>query len=122
MENSDSGSQFCHIVIPAPNLDSAKSFYENVFGWQVQANVPGPKYWFYKSGNVGGAFDGNRQPASHSVVLILRVEDMNATIELIKKHGGSITQARSAIGEAAPGYDAYFLDPNGNAMGIASDK
>ena len=113
-------SPFCHIVIPAPDLDLSLEFYSNVFGWEVQKNIPGRKYWFFKSGNIGGALDGNRRPASGSVLLILRVNDINAMLEKIKQHGGIVTRNCEAIGEADAGYDAYFLDPNGNEIGLYS--
>jgi predicted enzyme related to lactoylglutathione lyase len=111
-------SPFCHIVIPAPDLEKAKDFYQRVFGWNVQPNVPGARYWFFKSGNVGGAFNGATKPAVGSVVLVLRVEDMDAAVARIRDNGGRITQEPSAIGDADPGRDAYFLDPNGNEMGV----
>ena len=114
-------SPFCHIVIPAPDLEKASSFYQRAFGWKVQRNVPGPRYWFFESGNVGGAFDGNARPVARSVVLVLRVDDMNAAIARIRDNGGTVTQEPSAIGEADPGRDAYFVDPNGNEMGIYVD-
>jgi predicted enzyme related to lactoylglutathione lyase len=122
MENSQSAAAFCHIVIPAPELEKAKTFYEAVFGWQVSSNVPGAKYWFFKSGNVGGGFDGNRKPSERGVVLVLKVDDMLAVLDRIREHGGTVTQDRSRIGEAAAGFDAYFRDPNGNEMGIHSDR
>ena len=114
-------SPFCHIVIPAPDLGKAASFYRRVFGWKVQKNIPGPTYWFFESGNVGGAFNGNAKPAVGSIVLVLRVDDMGAAIGRIRENGGSVTQEPSAIGKADPGRDAYFLDPNGNEMGIYVD-
>ena len=115
-------SPFCHIVIPAPDLAAAKRFYEAVFGWEIQENVPGPKYWFFKSGNVGGAFDGNRTGAARAFMAVVAVEDMDAALARIVENGGKITQARSAIGDASPGFDAYFLDPNGNEMGVYSSR
>lgn len=111
-------SPFCHIVVPAPDLERASAFYQRVFGWKVQTNVPGPKYWFFESGNVGGAFNANAKPAAGSMVLVLQVEDMGAAIARIRENGGIVTQEPGAIGEADPGRDAYFLDPNGNEMGI----
>jgi uncharacterized protein len=111
-------SPFCHIVIPAPDLERARNFYQKVFGWTVQVNVPGPGYWFFESGNVGGGFSATATPRPDSVVLVLRVQDLGATIASIRENGGTITQEPSNIGEADPGQDAYFLDPNANAMGI----
>ena len=120
MEKAERASPFCHIVIPAPDLSKAKQFYERIFGWTVKESHPGRAYWFFESGNVGGAFDSKAQPAQGSIVLIIEVEDMPATIQSIIRLGGTIVQDRSRIGEAAAGYDAYFLDPNGNKLGIHS--
>ena len=115
-------SSFCHIVIPAPDLEEAKAFYEAVFGWTVQANVPGKRYWFFQSGNVGGAFDASRKAAPRAVALLIRVDDMEAAIARVVAHGGKVTQAPSSIGDADPGYDAYFLDPNENEMGLYASR
>jgi len=115
-------SGFCHIVIPAPDLERAKAFYEKVFGWQVRANVPGPSYWFFESGNVGGAFNGRKKPSSGGAVLVLHVDDVDDAIGRVRENGGTVTQEPGAIGEADPGRDAYFLDPNGNEMGIYCDR
>jgi len=114
-------SPFCHIVIPSSDLKKAKLFYESVFGWKIQVQIPGEKYWGFESGNVGGAFDGHRQPAPKSVVLVIRVDDLRGTLNRIVEHGGKVIQTPSRIGEASPGYDAYFLDPNGNEMGLYSE-
>jgi predicted enzyme related to lactoylglutathione lyase len=122
MEQARNASPFCHIVIPAPDLEKARLFYEQVFGWRVQEKVPGETYWFFESGNVGGAFDGNLRPATRSVVLVLRVEDIASTLSLVAKYGGLVTRPPSLIGEASPGRDAYFRDPNGNELGIYSER
>ena len=106
------------ITIPAPDLEKAKSFYSEVFNWRVQENIPGEKYWFFESGNVGGAFDGSGTPSAKAVILTLRVSDIQAAITRISDLGGIVVRGRSRIGEASPGHDAYFLDPNGNQMGL----
>ena len=113
---------FCHIVIPAPELEPACSFYETVFGWTVYRRSPGARYWAFESGNVDGALDASRTPARDSVILMLQVEDIDATLSAIREAGGTVTKERSAIGESARGFDAYFLDPNGNELGIFSDR
>ena len=118
--NDKKPSPFCHIVIPSPNLQKAKSFYEQIFGWKIRANIPGEHYWFFESGNVNGALDGNRKPASKSIVLVIHVDELQPTLHRIAEHGGKVIQSPGRIGEASPGYDAYFLDPNGNEMGLYS--
>ena len=111
-------SPFCHIVIPSPDLEKAKHIYERVFGWKVQVNVPGPGYWFFESGNVGGAFDAARKPVAGTVALFLRVDNIDEAVLRIRENGGTITQEPGAIGDADPGRDAHFLDPNGNEMAV----
>ena len=122
METAAKRSPFCHIVIPAPDLERARAFYEQVFGWKTRVGFPGAKYWLFESGNVSGAFDGNRTPAAKAVMLVIRVDDLPATLEGIARRGGKVIQGPGRIGEAAPGRDAYFLDPNGNEMGLYSEQ
>lgn len=114
-------SPFCHVVIPAPDLERARAFYEGVFGWRVKAREPGETYWFFESGNVGGALDGRARPAPGSVVLVLRVDDIDASLARVVERGGTILRAKSRIGEASSGFDATFRDPNGNDLGVFAE-
>ena len=75
----------------------------------------------FESGNVGGAFDGNRTPSAISVTVVLRVDDMEETLKRVTEKAGSIIRGPSRIGEAATGCDAYFLDSNGNEIGLYSE-
>lgn len=113
---------FCHIVIAAPDLGKAKAFYETVFGWEVTSDNPAPTYWFFKSGNVGGAFSSDMKPNGDPIVpLFLKVDDMAAALRKVQEHGGRIVKGKGPIGEADPGQDAHFLDPNGNRIGLYSE-
>src|SRR5258708_30368194 len=116
MKHDSEPKAFCHIVIPAPDLDKAKSFYERVFGWKVQEGIRGRTSWFFSTGNVGGAFSASNKPAAKSVVLVLRVNDIEDALLSVRAHGGVVTREKSRIGDADPGFDAYFTDPNGNEM------
>src|SRR5512141_1901134 len=98
---SQTPSSFCHIVIPAPDLEKAQHFYESVFGWSVQPNEPGPRYWFFKSGNVHGAFNASSRPANDSVVLVLRVSDIDTSLALVEATGGTVIRGRESIGKAS---------------------
>lgn len=118
----DEPSPFCHIVVPAPDLERARGFYESVFAWRVKAGVPGETYWFFESGNVGGALDRRARPSPGSVVLVLRVADIDACLARVAEHGGTVLRAKSRIGEASSGFDAYFRDPNGNDLGVFAES
>lgn len=96
-----------------------KSFYEGVFGWRVHPNTPGPGYWFFESGAVGGGFDASAPPGG-GLMLYLEVEDIDATLALIAEYGGVLVRGKEPIGEADPGSDARFTDPSGNHMGLYS--
>lgn len=111
---------FCHIVIPAPDLHAAKRFYESVFGWTIRENEPGPGYWFFESGNVGGAFSASAAPSRGSTVLVVRVDDIDDAVRRVTAAGGTVLRPPSEIGKASAGRDAYFLDPNGNELGLYS--
>jgi len=53
---------------------------------------------------------------------VIRVNDLGATLERIVERGGKVIQSPARIGEAGPGRDAYFLDRNGNEMGLYSEQ
>lgn len=113
------GAAICHIEIPSIDLAAMKTFYETVFGWTVSENVPGPGYWFFESGGVGGGFDSGTKPGD-GVVLYLQVSDIDDALALIQRHGGAVTRGKEPIGDADPGFDARFTDPSGNRLGLYS--
>ena len=50
--------EFSHIEFPADDLERAKSFYANVFGWQFEQMEGFEDYWLYTAGpgDLGGGF------------------------------------------------------------------
>ncbi len=49
-------------------------------------------------------------------VLVVDVEDIDATLASIEESGGTTVSAKQAVGEM--GFSAYFTDPEGNLMGL----
>lgn len=114
-------AKFCHIQIPAPDLKKAREFYTRLFGWTVQDNVPGPKYWFFSDGSCGGAFDADVKPSGENtgVMFFIGVADMEAALKNVPAFGGRVDKPRRQISPDI-GYDAYITDPNGVRLGLFS--
>lgn len=118
-ESAHDVGSICHIEIPAKDLPKAKAFYSSVFTWEIQENVPGPSYWFFRAADARGAFDPEAEPSEHGVLLVLRVDDIPSKLAEIEAAGGAVVTQKTAIG-GGMGYYAYFRDPNGNKLGIWS--
>ena len=122
-------NQVMHFEIPADDLARAKTFYGDVFGWQISSmDMPdGSEYTGVTTtpvdetmtptepGAINGALvlrsDGNIHP-----VVTIGVDDITAALEQIEAAGGSTVTARVAL----PGMGAfgYFKDPEGNVVGL----
>ncbi len=115
-----------HFEIPADDTDRAKEFYRSVFHWDISA-VPGMEYSMITTvptdasgmpraagGINGGMFRREGELAAPTVVV--SVEDIDATLEQVRAHGGSTVMAKEAIMDM--GWNAYFRDPEGNIVGL----
>jgi predicted enzyme related to lactoylglutathione lyase len=106
----------CHMEVPAPDLEKAKTFYEGVFGWECRPMGEG-YLLFAMPGGGGGGLDQAAAVGDGGCVLVLACEDIDAKLEEIGAAGGETIQGKTEIGEGH-GHYAYFRDPNGNKMGI----
>ncbi|PWT85873.1 MAG: glyoxalase [Blastocatellia bacterium] len=117
-----------HFEIPADDMERAKKFYAENFGWKV--NQLGPEMGNYalvhtgptdqkgmpqdKSFINGGLM--KRDSSARSPVLVLAVDDAEATVEKVKKSGGKL------VGEILDiqgvGRYARVEDTEGNVIGL----
>ncbi len=109
---------FCHIEIPAPELEKAVKFYTEVFGWEVQVM---DRYAFFKDGLVGGGFDPDMKVSEGGPNLVIECDDIPTKMAEIVAAGGKQTTEKTAIG-GEMGFYASFLDPNGNRLSIWSKE
>ncbi|MCI4366961.1 MAG: VOC family protein [Thermoplasmata archaeon] len=117
-----------HFEIPADNPERARKFYSTTFGWKLNT-IHGMDYTMVTTGAVdkdgmpkepgyiGGGI-GKRGGQLHHPVVTIMVDEINDAEKTIVKNGGTIVQAKQAIGDGSMGHTAYFKDSEGNTVGL----
>jgi hypothetical protein len=114
-----------HFEIPFDDKERANAFYAEVFGWTM---TPMPEMSYVlattgpsdegppsEPGFVNGGLLQRGQPVT-SPVVVLDVEDIDASLEKIEASGGKRVTDRQAVGDM--GFSAYFTDSEGNLVGL----
>jgi predicted enzyme related to lactoylglutathione lyase len=114
-----------HFEIPFADQDRAGAFYQKAFDWQL-SSMPGMGYTLVTTGPSGdtgptepGFINGGmlqRQNPISSPVLVIDVDDIDATLSTIGELGGSTVRGKEPVGDM--GFAAYFTDSEGNLVGL----
>lgn len=115
--------------IPVTDMDRAIAFYEATFGVKIAKHDMGPLLmgWFpmYPHGKgASGALVLHKdwyKPSSFEGALIYFTAysgDVDIELQRAVKAGGKIAQPKKSIGEY--GHVAFFIDSEGNRMGLHS--
>ena len=129
------GNPVVHFQLCAEDVDAMSAFYREVFCWRIEprrltsadADVAGtyPVIDAEEGGIAGGITD--RIPAKGGAVLVIEVDDIDATIERVVSHGGRMRfpesdheqLALSGDDDADVGFAwVEFEDPEGNLVGL----
>ena len=115
-----------HFEVPFDDADRARGFYRDVFDWQIQP-MPEMNYNIVSTGPasdegmpsepgyIGGGMMQREAPVT-TPVITLQVDDIDATLVAVDKHGGTAVGGTMQVGEM--GFAAYFNDSEGNLMGL----
>jgi uncharacterized protein len=116
-----------HFEVPADDVERAKMFYREAFGWQIES-YPGMNYYGVTTAEVGpdktplqpgaingGLFDRAEFPIT-TPVLTIGVDDIDEALKMVEKAGGKTLMGRQAVADM--GFTGYFTDPEGNVMGL----
>ena len=119
-----------HFEIPADDLARAKTFYRQLFDWQVQD-------WTMPDGHVyvgvrtveidettyvpkePGAINGGivqRSAVSRTPQVTVNVASIDEHLERVKGAGGQVLKGKTSVGDM--GYYAYVSDTEGNLLGL----
>lgn len=109
--------------IHVDDLDRARRFYEQVFGWRFEPWGP-PGFYLIHTGNeqspgILGALQKRREPVVGKGMIgfecTISVDDIDQTIRAVEASGGKIAMAKFHIPTVGTG--CYFNDPEGNLAG-----
>ncbi|MGM8213208.1 VOC family protein [Virgibacillus sp. W0430] len=118
-----------HFEIHVDNMERAKNFYGEVFGWTFQdwSDYAGMPYWGAVTGEdnepgINGALmqrkGSSPQPnqALNGYACTIGVEDYDTTEAKILESGGNVALAKHALPGMA--WQGYYTDTEGNIFGI----
>lgn len=112
--------QINYVEIPVRDLESAKKFYSEAFGWEF--NDYGPAYAGIRggSGEVGGlCFTEGHRGRAGAVLVILFSDALEESVESVRSAGGAVTNGPYAF---PGGRRFHFTDPSGNELAVWSAK
>jgi predicted enzyme related to lactoylglutathione lyase len=116
MPYTSANGKICYVEIPAEDVARSAAFYEAVFGWEIRTRGDGSTAFDDAIKEVSGAWVTGRPPSRDAGLLVyVMVDDVAATVELVKAKGGEIVQE---VGVDAPEITARFRDPAGNLIGL----
>jgi predicted enzyme related to lactoylglutathione lyase len=120
--------QVVHFELPADDINRAKTFYSKVFGWSIQTFDP--EYFLATTvetdeegqPEASGAINGGikkRKDKSEAPVIVVHVDDIDASIAKAEKHGGKVVLPKMIIDHIM--YYARVQDCEGNVIGIGQN-
>ena len=119
-----------HFEIPADDMNRAKKFYSDSFGWKM-TDFPSPdmeyagvytteiddKHMPKEAGAInGGMFKRGMGLPAQTPTIAVTVENLDATIAKVKAAGGSVIMEKKPIGDM--GFYAYIKDTEDNVIGV----
>lgn len=105
-----------HFEIPADDIDRAKRFYSELFGWEIK-KVPSMDYWFISAGEnaVGGGLLKRTSPGQ-TITNYIGAPSVDELSRMVESLGGKVKVPKQAV--PGMGYFAVCLDTEGNTFGI----
>ena len=107
-----------HFDIPVEDMERARKFYSELFGWKIE-KVPGPmEYWMITPKDekaVRGGMMPKQQP-EHTITDYFAVSSIDECLSKVQKLGGQVVVPKMPV--PGMGYFAYCLDTEKNVFAI----
>ena len=108
-----------HFEIPADDVERARKFYQELFGWKIEPAQEG--YNLITVGEPGP--DGGmmqRQAPGAGITVYINVESVDEHTKKLQSLGGTVIVPKTAV--PTVGYFVIFQDTEGNALAIFEDN
>jgi len=105
--------------VPANNLERARAFYSQLFGWKINPFPGMPDYWHIDTGGGNDTPDGAlmaRKEPAQQITNYISVASVNDTVTQIQLLGGTVCMGKTAVPQM--GYFAICRDPEGNTFAV----
>jgi len=104
---------FAHFDIPADDVERAKRFYTELFGWKFTSPPEFEGYWLIQTGDEGDLGGGlmKRQAPGQGPVNYVQVESVAEYLAKLEGLGGQVTVPKTPV--PGMGWFAHFVDPEG---------
>ena len=118
-----------HFAVHADDVNRARKFYENVFGWRFEPWGPPDFYRIHTGGpedsGIGGALQKRQQPLEGEGVngyeCTISVDEVEQIAAKVEQHGGTVVVPKMVIPKV--GWLIQFRDTEGNvACAMRYDK
>lgn len=109
-----------HFEIPFDDVDRAKTFYTDLFGWKIE-KYEGGEYWMITTtdekgeSGVGGGMMQRRQPGQ-PIIQYIDVPSVGDHLKKVKDLGGQLIVPKMPV--PGMGYFAVCQDTEGNSFGL----
>ena len=104
-------SRISFVELSASDLSSTRSFYADAFG--LAFTDFGPSYSCTLTGDVDIGLQADASEATSAPLIVVAVDDLEASVEAVRKAGGVITKPVFAF---PGGRRFHFRDPSGNEL------
>lgn len=111
-----------HFDISADNIQRAKKFYEQLFGWKIEKIPAGPIEYYLIETQTGTGEKGisggiaKREKEYQKITNFIQVDSIDESIAKVIELGGQIMEQKAAI--PSVGYIAGCKDTEGNIFGV----
>ena len=105
--------------IPADDLQRAKKFYLELFGWNISPFPEVKDYWHIDTGGADASPDGGlmaRKHPGHTITNYIQVESVDRSAAKVKELGGKICVPKTAVAEM--GYFVICQDSENNMFAL----
>ena len=112
-----------HFQMYVDNPARAERFYADVFDWELNQWEGDDSFWLVNTGDdaepgINGGMLVRPEPSA-ATTIVMQVPSVDEYTDRIQRGGGTVTVPKFAI--PGVGYAAYFLDTEGNSIGIFQD-